>query len=97
MGVTCDPGCATWAKSFGDCICSSKDLISFVIGLASIVCMGLCCLPQILSNFLNGSSEGLSFGLVMIWAVGDVCNLAGVFLSKAVCVKKFMLHLCVAT
>lgn len=84
MGVTCDPECATWAKSFGDCICSTNDLVSFIFGLASIVFMGLCCLPQLLTNFINGSSEGLSFGLVAIWSVGDACNLAGVFLSKAV-------------
>ncbi len=84
MGVTCDPGCANWAKSFGDCICSTQDLTSFILGLASVVSMGVCCLPQIIINFINGSSDGLSLGMIMIWMVGDGCNLAGVFLTKAV-------------
>ena len=84
MGVSCDPGCAEWAKSFGDCICNSRDLSSFVLGLLSVCCMGICCLPQIIINFVNGSSEGLSLSMILIWTVGDVCNLAGVFLTKAV-------------
>lgn len=84
MGVTCDPGCATWAKTFGDCICSTTDLTSFILGLASVVFMGICCLPQIIINFINGSSDGLSLWMIIIWCVGDVCNLAGVFLTKAV-------------
>lgn len=89
MGVSCDPGCADWAKSFGDCICSTKDLSSFVLGLVSVFCMGICCLPQIIINFMNGSSEGLSLGMILIWSVGDVCNLTGVFLTKAVsCLTK---------
>ena len=84
MGVTCDPGCANWAQSFGDCICSTTDLTSFILGLASVVFMGVCCLPQIIMNFINGSSDGLSLGMIMIWTAGDACNLAGVFLTKAV-------------
>ena len=89
MGMSCDPGCADWAKSFGDCICSTKDLSSFVLGLVSVFCMGICCLPQIIINFMNGSSEGLSLGMILIWSVGDVCNLTGVFLTKAVsCLTK---------
>lgn len=46
--------------------------------------MGICCLPQIIINFVNGSSEGLSLSMILIWTVGDVCNLTGVFLTKAV-------------
>lgn len=90
MGVTCDPGCADWAKSFGDCICSTKDLTSFILGLASVVFMGVCCLPQIIINFINGSSDGLSLGMIMIWMVGDGCNLAGVFLTKALPTQVYM-------
>lgn len=94
MGVSCDPGCADWAKSFGDCICSPKDLSSFVLGLISVFCMGICCLPQIIINFMNGSSEGLSLGMILIWSVGDVCNLTGVFLTKAVSCLTKPKHIC---
>ncbi len=84
MTGACDPECAKWAESFGDCICSSSDLISFIAGLASVVFMGICFLPQIVINLKNGSSEGLSFIMVLVWSVGDACNIAGVFLTKAV-------------
>ena len=46
--------------------------------------MGICCLPQIIINFINGSSDGLSLGMILIWTLGDGCNIAGVFLTKAV-------------
>ncbi|KAL3134873.1 hypothetical protein ABBQ32_007839 [Trebouxia sp. C0010 RCD-2024] len=90
MGVSCDPGCAEWAKSFGDCICNPRDLSSFVLGLLSVCCMGICCLPQIIINFVNGSSEGLSLSMILIWTVGDVCNLTGVFLTKALPTQVYM-------
>lgn len=93
MGVTCDPGCASWAKSFGDCICSSTDLASFILGLASVVFMGICCLPQIIINFINGSSDGLSLGMILIWTLGDGCNIAGVFLTKALPTQVYMAFL----
>ncbi|KAL0045646.1 hypothetical protein WJX82_000560 [Trebouxia sp. C0006] len=52
--------------------------------------MGVCCLPQIIINFINGSSDGLSLGMIMIWMVGDGCNLAGVFLTKALPTQVYM-------
>ena len=93
MGVTCDPGCARWAESFGDCICSSSDVASFVAGLASVLFMGICFLPQIVINLRNGSSEGLSFVMVFVWSIGDMCNIAGVFLTKAVSAKFCCIHI----
>ncbi|KAL0044223.1 hypothetical protein WJX82_005024 [Trebouxia sp. C0006] len=83
MGVTCDPDCAQWATAFDDCVCTHKDLASFSLGILSVIFFANCFLPQIVLNFVNGSSEGLSVGMILVWSLGDLCNLLGVCLTGA--------------
>ena len=37
--------------------------------------------PQIIENYQLQSGEGLSVGFVVIWLVGDLCNLSGAILA----------------
>lgn len=83
MGVICDPGCAQWATAFDDCVCTNKDFASFSLGILSVIFFANCFLPQIVLNFVNGSSEGLSVGMILVWSLGDLCNLLGVCLTGA--------------
>lgn len=51
MGGSCPVGCRQWSASFGDCLCNGSDLTGFAFGLASIVCMAVCFLPQVRGTF----------------------------------------------
>ena len=37
--------------------------------------------PQIIENYQLQSGEGLSVGFILIWLVGDLCNLSGAILA----------------
>lgn len=63
-----------------------QDLVSFTLGILSVIFFANCFAPQITLNFLNGSSEGLSVGMILFWSLGDICNLTGVLLTGAVSV-----------
>ena len=64
-----------------------QDLVSFTLGILSVVFFANCFLPQIALNFHNRSSEGLSMGMILVWSLGDICNLTGVLLTGAVSVR----------
>lgn len=61
-----------------------QDLVSFSLGILSVVFFANCFLPQIILNFVSGSSEGLSVGMILVWSLGDLCNIIGVLLTGAV-------------
>lgn len=61
-----------------------QDLVSFALGILSVVFFANCFLPQIILNFVSGSSEGLSVGMILVWSLGDLCNIIGVLLTGAV-------------
>ena len=81
-----DCGFAAWRwtqRWFGDCVCSGRDAASFTLGAASVLAWGVAELPQILANFRNGSSEGVSFAFVATWLTGDALNLIGCAVSPS--------------
>ena len=51
----------------GFALCSSRDYIGFVLGLASIVTWMVAQLPQVISNFKNKSAEALSAWFLAEW------------------------------
>ena len=71
---------------FATCL---QDLLSFILGILSIVFFANCFLPQIILNFVNGSSDGLSVGMILVWSLGDMCNLIGVCLTGAVSMTSY--------
>ena len=79
-----DCGFAAWRwtqRWFGDCVCTSRDAASFTLGLVSVFAWGVAELPQIVTNFRNGTSEGVSFAFVATWLTGDALNLIGCAVS----------------
>ncbi|GJP49714.1 hypothetical protein CLOM_g8893 [Closterium sp. NIES-68] len=76
--------CLEWAhRYFGDCVCNYRDGVSFTLGMMSVVAWGVAEIPQIVTNFFAGSTEGVSLAFLMTWTVGDVFNLAGCYLEPA--------------
>lgn len=71
---------------FATCL---QDLLSFILGISSISFFANCFLPQIILNFVNGSSDGLSVGMILVWSLGDMCNLIGVCLTGAVSMTSY--------
>ncbi|KAH9969784.1 PQ-loop-domain-containing protein [Russula dissimulans] len=53
------------------------DALSSILGWISIATWVVVYTPQIYKNFTLKSGEGLSIAFVVIWLIGDLCNLAG--------------------
>ena len=82
--TACPDTCDSWdfaARYFGDCVCSRRDALSFVLGCVSIVAWGVAELPQIVANWRNRSSEGVSLAFIATWLTGDAFNLVGCAVS----------------
>ncbi|KFY43091.1 hypothetical protein V494_02107 [Pseudogymnoascus sp. VKM F-4513 (FW-928)] len=53
------------------------EAISGILGSISIACWVTVFTPQILENFRRGSAESLSVEFIVIWSLGDLCNVFG--------------------
>ncbi|KAH7285024.1 hypothetical protein KP509_33G008100 [Ceratopteris richardii] len=83
-GRSTDGVCVEWVRRYlGDCVCSKRDAISFGVGLASVLCWGVAEVPQIVTNFRVGSTEGISVLFLITWVVGDAFNLIGCYLEPS--------------
>jgi uncharacterized protein with PQ loop repeat len=60
-----------------------------VMGLLSVVSWGVAEVPQIITNFQEKSTEGISLLFLMTWVVGDLFNLAGCYLEPATLPTQF--------
>ncbi|XP_062208167.1 uncharacterized protein LOC133909647 isoform X2 [Phragmites australis] len=76
--------CAEWARVYLKyCLCSQKDGAALTLGLISVISWGVAEVPQIITNYRQKSTEGLSIAFLMTWIVGDLFNLVGCFLEPA--------------
>lgn len=69
------------AQYTGSCVYGSMSAFSWTFGYISLTCWLGAQLPQIVANYRNGSVEGLSFGLVFNWFMGDFTNFVGCVLT----------------
>lgn len=51
--------------------------LSNLNGSLSLACWIILLLPQLVEQWRTQSADGLAFGFLMAWLVGDVCNLIG--------------------
>lgn len=82
----CSPSqhCSQWARTYLKyCLCNARDGASLTLGLVSVVSWGVAEVPQIITNYREKSSEGLSIAFLMTWIVGDLFNLIGCLLEPA--------------
>ncbi|KAL9641938.1 hypothetical protein ABK040_003996 [Willaertia magna] len=66
----------------GECVHSSLEQASFYVGLASILFWTFALMPQIIQNFKQGGTDGLSVFLLIQWGIGDISNLIGSILAQ---------------
>lgn len=63
--------CAEWARIYLKyCLCSQKEGAALALGLISVVSWGIAEVPQIITNYRQKSTEGLSVAFLMTWIVG---------------------------
>ncbi|KAF8661548.1 hypothetical protein HU200_056969 [Digitaria exilis] len=86
--------CAEWARTYLKyCLCSQKDSAALALGLLSVISWGVAEVPQIITNYRQKSTEGLSIAFLMTWIVGDLFNLVGCFLEPATLPTQFYMAL----
>ncbi|TVU22588.1 hypothetical protein EJB05_32298 [Eragrostis curvula] len=99
FGGTPPPGCssrhcAEWARIYLKyCLCSPKDGVALTLGLLSVISWGVAEVPQIITNYRQKSTEGLSIAFLMTWIIGDLFNLVGCFLEPATLPTQFYMAL----
>ncbi|CAN6443190.1 unnamed protein product [Victoria cruziana] len=76
--------CWEWAIIvMNSCLCDVKDRISFGFGVLSIISWSISEVPQVITNYKQKSTEGMSVAFLMTWLVGDLLNLFGCLLEPA--------------
>ncbi|CAL5992219.1 Seven_transmembrane protein 1 [Hexamita inflata] len=75
---------------FSQCIIGSQQLASFVIGWFSICCWFFTYFPQIRLNLLLKKSEAVSIVFLLMWFVGDCCNVISNFLLAQILTSKVL-------
>ncbi|KAI3984205.1 hypothetical protein MKX01_011159 [Papaver californicum] len=76
--------CSKWVREkMKYCLCSTKDTVSLSLGMLSVISWGVAEIPQIITNYREKSTEGLSLAFLMTWIVGDLFNLVGCKLEPA--------------
>ncbi|XP_031275720.1 uncharacterized protein LOC116134177 [Pistacia vera] len=76
--------CREWARKYLDyCLCNSRDEISLGLGAISVVVWVVAEIPQIITNYRQKSTDGLSIAFLTTWIIGDLFNLFGCILEPA--------------
>jgi uncharacterized protein with PQ loop repeat len=65
-----------------DCSLDDFDQAAYAFGLVSLIAWVFAGLPQLYKNHKRGSVEGLSFGLLACWFIGDAANLVATFFTQ---------------
>ncbi|KAJ7976484.1 PQ-loop repeat family protein / transmembrane family protein [Quillaja saponaria] len=79
-----DRHCSEWAQKYMEyCLCSAKDGVSLTLGLISVISWGVAEIPQLITNYKEKSTEGLSLIFLLTWLLGDLFNLGGCMLEPA--------------
>jgi hypothetical protein len=66
-----EKNCLKWVETYlRDCVCSRRDQVSLTLGLMSVFSWGVAEVPQILTNFKEKSTEGISLLFLTTWVVG---------------------------
>ncbi|KAJ4970732.1 hypothetical protein NE237_003831 [Protea cynaroides] len=76
--------CSRWARIYMKyCLCGVKDGVSLTLGLVSVISWGVAEVPQIITNYKEKSTEGISIAFLMTWILGDLFNVCGCLLEPA--------------
>ncbi|XP_020206859.1 uncharacterized protein LOC109791904 [Cajanus cajan] len=62
---------------------SARETVSTTFGLVSVLIWLFADIPQLITNFTQKSTDGLSAAFLMMWIIGDLFNLFGCLLEPA--------------
>ncbi|TYK25468.1 putative vacuolar amino acid transporter YPQ1 isoform X1 [Cucumis melo var. makuwa] len=63
--------CSEWVKNnMKYCLCGVKDGVSLTLGMISVISWGVAEIPQIITNYREKSSDGLSLAFLLTWILG---------------------------
>ncbi|KAG6771093.1 hypothetical protein POTOM_022439 [Populus tomentosa] len=80
----CPQHCSQWARVYMEyCLCNMKDGVSLTLGMISVLSWGAAEIPQIVTNYKEKSTEGLSLAFLLTWIIGDLFNVFGCMLEPA--------------
>ncbi|KAJ9657566.1 hypothetical protein H2198_004212 [Neophaeococcomyces mojaviensis] len=61
-----------------------NEVLSGILGSVSLACWIFLLLPQLVENYRNQSAEAISLAFVIVWFLGDICNLFGALWASLV-------------
>ncbi|CAH2058573.1 unnamed protein product [Thlaspi arvense] len=67
--------------------------LSLSLGIISVISWGVAEVPQIMTNFSEKSTEGLSIAFLTTWMIGDIFNLLGCLMEPATLPTQFYMAL----
>uniref|UniRef100_A0A6I8QSJ1 Mgc69309 protein n=1 Tax=Xenopus tropicalis TaxID=8364 RepID=A0A6I8QSJ1_XENTR len=90
--VTYCPNGTKWILSvFGDCAITARDHASVYVGMVSMACYVACAFPQYYEACKSRKMhEAMSMWFLLLWALIDSCNAAGVFLADQLPLQKYL-------
>mmetsp|Transcript_7971 Transcript_7971/g.25360 ORF Transcript_7971/g.25360 Transcript_7971/m.25360 type:complete len:431 (-) Transcript_7971:497-1789(-) len=68
-------------RYFGECVYSTREIASFVVGMSSLAFWITCTAPQFYTNYKSKSAGALSKWFILEWFLGDALNLAGAVIT----------------
>ncbi|KAG0462372.1 hypothetical protein HPP92_020848 [Vanilla planifolia] len=71
----------------------ARDIIAMILGVVSVISWGIAEVPQIITNYKQKSTAGLSIAFLMTWIIGDIFNLVGCYLEPATLPTQFYMAL----
>ncbi|XP_024003861.1 uncharacterized protein LOC18027639 isoform X2 [Eutrema salsugineum] len=72
---------------------SLRDGLSLSLGVISVISWGVAEIPQIMTNYSEKSTEGLSIAFLTTWMIGDIFNLLGCLMEPATLPTQFYMAL----
>lgn len=87
--------CAKWAIQYLHyCICSAKDGVSLSLGVVSVVTWTVAEIPQIITNYRQKSTQGLSMAFLATWILGYLflSSLSPLSFPSLLCFSAFVKH-----
>ncbi|CAN8317784.1 unnamed protein product [Cochlearia groenlandica] len=72
---------------------SVRNGLSLSLGVISVISWGVAEIPQIMTNYSEKSTEGLSIAFLTTWMIGDIFNLLGCLMEPATLPTQFYMAL----
>ncbi|MFH4982236.1 hypothetical protein AB6A40_008945 [Gnathostoma spinigerum] len=87
---SCPNGSTAILNVFGDCVDTPLKWCGWVVGMASNVVFAIVIIPQVVENYKLKQCKGISLFFLIIWGIGDLCNIIGCFLADQLSVQKIL-------